>query len=101
MALLYFLVLFLVLGTTSLNAETKFIQISSGPVGGTYYILGGALADLLKDTVEGVKFTVTTGGSLANISKIEAGKAEIGFTIIVWPTRLPTASGSMRARASI
>jgi len=80
-ALFYLLVLFFILGTASLNAETKFIQISSGPVGGTYYILGGALADLLKDTVQGVKFTVTTGGSLANISKIEAGKAEIGFTM--------------------
>jgi len=81
MALFYLLVLPLVLGTASLNAETKFIQISSGPVGGTYYILGGALADLLKDTVEGYKFTVTTGGSLANISKIEAEKAELGFTM--------------------
>ena len=62
-------------------AEMKFIQITSGPVGGTYYILGGALADLLKDSAEGVKFTVTTGGSLGNISKIEADKAEIGFTM--------------------
>lgn len=79
--ILFLLIFALIVGIPNSNAEMKFVQISSGPVGGTYYILGGALADLLKDSVEGVKFTVTTGGSLANISKIEAGKAEIGFTM--------------------
>lgn len=76
-----FFILSLGLAITSAGAEVKFIQITSGPVGGTYYILGGALADLLKDTNPGVKVTVTTGGSLANISKTQSGKADIGFTM--------------------
>jgi TRAP transporter TAXI family solute receptor len=76
-----FLILSLGLAITSAGAEVKFIQISSGPVGGAYYILGGALADLLKDKIPGAKVTVTTGGSLANISKTQSGKADIGFTM--------------------
>ena len=89
-----FSILILCLGITSAGAEVKFIQISSGPVGGAYYILGGALADLLKDTIPGVKVTVTTGGSLANISKVQSGKADIGFTMnrLVYEARNNTGS---------
>ena len=76
-----FIVIGLLFGSHPATAKIKFIQITSGPVGGTYYILGGALADLLKDAIEGVKVTVTTGGSLANISKVQSGKADIGFTM--------------------
>jgi TRAP transporter TAXI family solute receptor len=75
------LVAVLIVGASPAGAKVKFIQITSGPVGGTYYILGGALADLLKDAVEGIKVTVTTGGSLANISKVQSGKADVGFTM--------------------
>lgn len=75
------LFLVLALGITPAWAKVKFIQISSGPVGGTWYVLGGALADLLKDKIPGVKVTTTTGGSLANISKVQSGKADMGFTM--------------------
>jgi len=75
------LILVLALGVTPGFAKVKFITITSGPVGGTYYILGGALADLLKDVVPEAKVTVTTGGSLANISKVQGGKADLGFTM--------------------
>jgi hypothetical protein len=93
-------ILILCLGITSAGAEVKFIQISSGPVGGAYYILGGALADLLKDTIPGVKVTVTTGGSLANISKVQSGKADIGFTMnrLVYEARNNT--GSYKGKGS-
>jgi TRAP transporter TAXI family solute receptor len=35
---------------------------------------------LLRDKIAGVKVTTTTGGSLANISKVQSGKADMGFT---------------------
>ncbi len=75
------LFLVLALGITPAWAKVKFIQITSGPVGGTWYVLGGTLADLLKDKIPGVKVTTTTGGSLANISKVQSGKADMGFTM--------------------
>lgn len=75
------LLLALALGVTPVWAKVKFIQITSGPVGGTWYVLGGTLADLLKDKIPGVKVTTTTGGSLANISKVQSGKADMGFTM--------------------
>lgn len=75
------LVAILIVGASTVQAKVKFIQITSGPVGGTWYVLGGALADLLRDKIPGVKVTTTTGGSLANISKVQSGKADMGFTM--------------------
>lgn len=79
--LLICLIIGFTMGLAPASGKTQFLQITSGPVGGTWYVLGGALADLLKDKIPGVKVTTTTGGSLANISKVESGKADMGFTM--------------------
>ncbi len=79
--LLIVLIVAFSMGAGPALAKIKFVQITSGPVGGTWYVLGGALADLLRDKIAGVKVTTTTGGSLANISKVQSGKADMGFTM--------------------
>ena len=79
--LLICLIMGITISAVPASGKTQFLQITSGPVGGTYYVLGGALADLLKDVIPGAKVTVTTGGSLQNISKVQSGKADIGFTM--------------------
>ncbi|MGE4412734.1 MAG: TAXI family TRAP transporter solute-binding subunit, partial [Candidatus Caldatribacteriota bacterium] len=41
----------------------KFIAIATGGTGGTYYPLGGALAQLLSNKVEGLVVTAQTSGA--------------------------------------
>jgi hypothetical protein len=59
----------------------KFVTITSGPTGGGWYMLGGTLSDLVTQEVGGVKVNVTTGGSLANLTKVDSGDADIGLTM--------------------
>ena len=75
------LFLVLILSITPAWAELKFLTISSGPIGGSWYIFGGTLSDLIKNELPDIKVTVTTGGSLSNPSKVNQGKADVGFTM--------------------
>lgn len=80
-ALLGGLVSALALASASIHAQTKFVTIASGPVGGAWYMLGGSLANMLAGSVPDTKFAVTTGGALGNITMVQDGKAEVGFTM--------------------
>lgn len=71
----------IVIAVTPAMAQMKFLTISSGPVGGSWYIFGGTLSDLIKNEFPAVKVTVTTGGSLSNPGKVSDGKADVGFTM--------------------
>jgi len=75
------LFLVLVLGITPTWAKGKFLTITSGPMGGGWYILGGTLSELIKNEIPDIKVTVTTGGSLANLTKVNQEKADIGLTM--------------------
>jgi len=70
----------IIVGTSSLGAEQRFLTLTSSPVGGDWYILGGALAEVIKKEIPSLAVTVTTGGGVANPSKLNSGKADIGFT---------------------
>ncbi len=59
----------------------RFVTITSGPTGGGWYMLGGTLSDLITQEIEGVKPNVTTGGSLANLTKVDVGDADVGLTM--------------------
>lgn len=61
-------------------ASVKFITVSTGPVGGEWYIMGGILAELIKDVLPGVKVTVTTGGAVANLTAVARAKSDIATT---------------------
>jgi TRAP transporter TAXI family solute receptor len=47
-------------------------------MGGSWYPLGGAIAELIKEKA-GVGVTVSPGGGIANVLAIETGKADLGF----------------------
>lgn len=51
----------LLISLTSCQYKEKEIRLSSGAVGGTYYPIGGAIAQLLSDYVEGYFFTSYEG----------------------------------------
>ncbi len=67
---------------TGCGSETKetYISIATGGPAGTYYPLGGALAKIFNDNIEGVNANVqSTGASVENVGLIAKGEAEIAF----------------------
>ncbi len=58
------------------------ISIATGNTTGVYYILGGGLAQVITDTVEGTEATAeATNASAENIQLVCAGESDIGFTL--------------------
>lgn len=61
-------------------AETKFVNIATGGTAGTYFPLGGAIADILNKNVPGVNASAqSTGASVANINMLKDGSVEMAF----------------------
>lgn len=62
-------------------AEKEFVAIATGGTGGTYYPLGGALAQMLSNNVEGLIVTAQTGNaSRANCNLISRSQIETAFS---------------------
>jgi len=61
-------------------AEVKEITILTGGSAGTYYPIGGAMAQAITEYAPGIKATaVTSGASVVNARKVGAGEAEFGL----------------------
>ena len=81
--LILVLAISLVMGMLSFGmaAERQFIAIATGGTGGTYYPLGGALAQMLSNNVEGLIVTAqTSNASRANCNLISRGQIETAFS---------------------
>ncbi len=62
-------------------AQMKFIAIATGGTGGTYYPLGGALAQVISEKVDGLIVTAQTGNaSVANCNLIGRHQIETAFS---------------------
>jgi hypothetical protein len=58
----------------------KFINIATGGTAGTYYPLGGALADILNKNIKGANASAqSSGASVANVNLLKEGKVDIAF----------------------
>lgn len=66
----------LAMSATSL-AQAQQIRLMTGPQGGSWYPLGGAIANIAGK--EGVKVQVLPGAGIANVKAIQLGKADMGF----------------------
>jgi uncharacterized protein len=69
----------------SLSMEPNWpnqIVIGTASPGGTYYIYGGGLAEVLTRTLDLPVVALATEGPTQNIELLEAGKAELGFVTI-------------------
>ena len=66
---------------TQAVAQVKTFTITSGPMGGDWYSIGGALGEMAKQIYPGAIVTATTGGALENVAKVNAGKADVGLTM--------------------
>jgi len=77
--LVCFAVFFLLCG--SLGFAQKFdLKMMTGPMGGSWYPLGGAIADAIQKEIPGVTMAVSPGGGVGNVEAIEFGKCDVGFS---------------------
>jgi TRAP transporter TAXI family solute receptor len=75
------IVIFLIFSLGTNAFAQKFIAIATGGTGGTYYPLGGALAQMLSNKVEGLIVTAqTSGASIANCNLIARHQIETAFS---------------------
>jgi len=64
----------------TVTAQQQFISIATGGTAGTYYPLGGALAEIYNQRVPGVNATVqATGASVANVNMLAQGQVELAL----------------------
>ena len=59
-------------------AQAQQVRLMTGPQGGSWYPLGGAIANIA-DKTAGIKVQVLPGAGIANVKAIEGGKADMGF----------------------
>ncbi len=61
---------------TSASAET--LRLMTGPQGGSWYPLGGAIKSIVEDRMDH-SVQVLPGAGIANVKGVQAGKAHLGF----------------------
>ncbi|HSO18091.1 MAG TPA: TAXI family TRAP transporter solute-binding subunit, partial [Desulfosarcina sp.] len=71
----------LLVGLSTAQSQVSSFTISSGPMGGDWYSLGGALGEMAKEAMPGAVVTVTTGGAVENLPKVNAGQSDLGLTM--------------------
>jgi TRAP transporter TAXI family solute receptor len=64
-------------GTLAVPAAAQQVRLMTGPQGGSWYPLGGAIANIGDQA--GLKVQVLPGAGIANVKAIQAGKADFGF----------------------
>ena len=66
--------------TPAPSGKTEYLSLGTGGVTGTYYPLGGALANLLTNNVPGYNCTAeSTGGAVENAWLLARGEIDLGF----------------------
>jgi uncharacterized protein len=63
----------------SAPAAAQQVTFMTGPQGGSWIPLGGALKGMWEKAVPGLNITQTPGAGIANVRGVDEGKAQIGF----------------------
>ena len=62
------------------TAEKKFLNIGTGGTAGTYYPIGGAMAEVLNKDIPGMNASAqSTGASVANINMLKDGSVDLAI----------------------
>lgn len=62
------------------DAEKVFVNIATGGTAGTYYPLGGAIAEIMNKNIPGMNASAqSTGASVANVNLLKDGKVDLAF----------------------
>jgi TRAP transporter TAXI family solute receptor len=73
------LVLAAALGAAVTPAWAQQITFMTGPQGGSWIPLGGALKSMWETAIPGLSIQQTPGAGIANVRGIDEGKAQVGF----------------------
>jgi hypothetical protein len=60
-------------------ASAQMIRIMSGPQGGSWYPLAGAIQGIVEKNVSGTSVRVAPGAGISNVLGVQNNKAEMGF----------------------
>ena len=63
----------------SAPASAQLIRIMSGPQGGSWYPLAGAIQGIVEKNVPGTNVQVAPGAGISNVLGVQNNKAEMGF----------------------
>ncbi len=67
-------------GGDNAGGGKKFVNIATGGTAGTYYPIGGAIAEILNGNIEGMNASAqSTGASVANINMLKDGSVDIAI----------------------
>jgi len=61
------------------NAAAQQVTFMTGPQGGSWIPLGGALKGMWEKSIPGLAITQTPGAGIANVRGVDEGKAQIGI----------------------
>jgi len=67
----------LTLGAGAASAEN--LRLMTGPQGGSWYPMGGAIKNVVEQALPDTSIQVLPGAGIANVKAVEAGKADIAF----------------------
>jgi len=60
-------------------AAAQQLKMMTGPQGGSWYPLGGAIQGIIEKHVPGASMQVLPGAGISNVLGVQTGKAELGF----------------------
>jgi TRAP transporter TAXI family solute receptor len=63
----------------SIPAAAQQLKMMTGPQGGSWYPLGGAIQNIIEKNVPGTNMQVLPGAGISNVLGVQTGKAELGF----------------------
>jgi uncharacterized protein len=75
-----FLAISLLLFPPESMAQKFDLKMMTGPMGGSWYPLGGAISDAVQKEIPGVTIAVMPGAGIANVEALEFDKCEIAFS---------------------
>jgi len=70
-------------GLAGNTAAAERLVFMTGPAGGTWYPLGGAMKQIFEEEIDGLTITLRPGAGLINIKAIEQEKAEIALGHVI------------------
>lgn len=78
--LLIFMLVVIAFSTSAFAAKSTYLSIGTGSVTGVYYPLGGALASIISNQMDGYSCAAeSTGGAVENASLLIDNKIDLGF----------------------
>ncbi len=63
----------------ALPAVAQQLKMMTGPQGGSWYPLGGAIQNIIEKAIPGTSMQVLPGAGISNVLGVQTGKADLGF----------------------